>query len=300
MFRKVLAVTAALVCSFSLSFRDVVLLKDGGVMQGQFGDVSGTTLILRSDNAVYKYALSDVKGFCVDGSDAVFRSNSGEQTVGVYSGVNDKEIIFRVGFQYVSVVINDLQYVYSLSIKSVGQTIVGMQNGILLSGYSPINLQIATISSGLPLPSALYTAGEYIESFKNISSRFDIGFGAAFTYVPTASVNLLNPDTGNFYGTLSVDTMKVEFSIGGYFTIIPALKVGVSVTPTVNVSSLYETFATNTSDNVYITHSTVGIRPALEIRYTIMNSLSLGLTAGYEVLSTCDGIVVRVETGYAY
>lgn len=300
MLRKVLWYAFLFLFAASVSYSDVVFKKDGTILQGKIMAIAGNTLVIRNNDMVNRFALSDLKGFCIDGLEATYRLTIGEQFVGTYVGINETQLILRIGLRYEAIDIAAIEFVHPIPRIAVSETVIGIQNGIVVNAYSPLNLEIDAISSGQNLNSVIYTTGAYIESFRTVGSRFDIGYGAAFGYIPTAAVNLLNPDSQAFYGTLSVDTLKAEISIGGYFVISPSMKVGVSVSPSVNVSSVYETFLSNENENIYITHSTFGIRPAFEFRYTILGSLSLGLTAGYEVLSTCDGIYIKLQTGYSY
>lgn len=300
MLKKWFVALVGVLLSVSLSFADAVFLKDGSVKQGRIVGLDGSSVILQSDAATFRLLLSEIKGFCYDGQPAVYQTASGTK-IGSFEGVNEKEAIFLDGFQYSSVELAALQTVYPAAKRAAAQTVAGMQNGLMISGYTPLNREIAAISSGSVLPTALYAAGAYVETFRSVTPRFSMGFGAALAYIPTATVTLATLDTQTEFGSLSVDTIKGEVTVGGYFSVLPALKIGVSVTPSVNVSSIYETFTTNSIEqNIYLTHSTVGIRPALEVRYTLFDTISLGLTAGYEVLSTCDGVVLRLQTGYAF
>lgn len=276
---------------------DIVVDKDGKVQQGTILKVDGDALILSSTQQKL-YALKDLRGFCREDEEVYLTLSSGEKFTGRFEGADSESVIIRGPQGLKSYKGSEINTLVSYHSRLFADTEAGLFNGVMLMGYNPLKNKVAEISTSSNLPALGYVTGAYLESRYFLNPGLGLKIGAAFFYLPTQSTRLMNSG-GAAYGDLYADTLKVEVRGGVFLALNSKLDIGLTLAPAVNVTSVYQTTSTN-STGTYITHTTFGLKPSLEIRYRLLNRLVIGLSAGYELMSTPDGVYVGLTTGLRY
>ncbi len=276
---------------------DIVVDGSGKIHQGEITRADGASLILSSSQQQL-FALKDIRGFCKEGQEVYVVLNNGEKFSGRFEGADAEKVIVHGPQGLKSYQGSAIVTLVSFQSKVFADTETGLINGAMLMGYNPLKDRVAQISTSSNLPFMGFVTGAYTESRYFLSTGMGLRLGAAVMYLPSQSATLMNSG-GTAYGDLYADTVKVELRAGLFLALSGKLDIGINLSPALNVTSVYQIESTNTA-GTYITHTTFGLRPSLEVRYRVLNRLVLGLSAGYELMSTPDGIYVGLTTGLRY
>lgn len=287
----------ALVLAAATVHADIVIDKDGTVYSGDILRTDGRSLVLSSQGQKL-YSLKDIRGFARTDQEVFVTLAGGERFIARMVGADSQSVILSgpEGLQsYAGTKIDSLTPYQS---RLFADTEAGLWNGIQLLGYNPLRDRVVQISTASNLPALGYAAGAYLETRYFLSPSLGLRLGAGVTYLPTQSTPLMNSG-GTKYGDLYADSVKIELRTGIFLALGSRLDVGIGLAPALNVTSVYQVTATNTA-GTYITHTTFGLRPSLELRYRLWQRLTVGISAGYELMSTPDGVFVGITTGLRY